>query len=156
MENNLLTIAEFSKKANVSVQGIYKRIKNKNDLIQKYIVVKDDQKYIKEIAIQDIYKKSQTKNETEPKTAETYKIIELLERQIETLKKQVEEKNEIVFFLQKQLEEKDKQINSITETLSQQQQLNAIDKQRIELIETKRKKPRFNIFKKRGTIQEKE
>lgn len=140
MKNDLLTIKEFAKKTNVSVQSIYQRINKKNDIIHNYIVVKDNKKYIKENAIEEIYKKNTAETET-GKTAN----IEI----IEFLKQQIIEKD-------KQIAEKDKQINEITQALVQQQQLNAIDKQRIELIETKRKKPRFNIFKKRGTIQEKE
>lgn len=140
MKNDLLTIKEFAKKTNVSVQSIYQRINKKNDVIHNYIVTKDNKKYIKENAIEEIYKKNTAETET-GKTAN----IEI----IEFLKQQIIEKD-------KQIAEKDKQINEITQALVQQQQLNAIDKQRIELIETKRKKPRFNIFKKRGTIQEKE
>ena len=140
MKNDLLTIKEFAKKTNVSVQSIYQRINKKNDIIHNYIVVKDNKKYIKENAIEEIYKKNTAETET-GKTAN----IEI----IEFLKQQIIEKD-------KQIAEKDKQINEITQALVQQQQLNAIDKQRIELIETKRKKPRFNIFKKRGRIPEEE
>lgn len=140
MKNDLLTIKEFAKKTNVSVQSIYQRINKKNDIIHNYIVIKDNKKYIKENAIEEIYKKTTAETETD-KTAN----IEI----IEFLKQQIIEKD-------KQIAEKDKQINEITQALVQQQQLNAIDKQRIELIETKRKKPRFNIFKKRGKIQEEE
>lgn len=141
MNNDLLTVKEFSKKANVSVQSIYKRINNKKDKIQKYIVIKDNTKYIKCSAIEDIYNKP-----------------------IETNENVKNEKDEIIELLKQQLEEKDKQINSLLEnitdlnkSLTQQQQLNYIDKQKIlalESAEETKKKGIFNIFKKRGTKQE--
>lgn len=152
---NLFTVAEFSQRAGVTQQCIYKRKNNKNDIIHNYIIYKNGKTLIKESALKDLYNKCSNDNETEPKTAEKEKIILLLEEEIKSLKKQLEEKAGILDIFSQQLKEKDKQIETLSQTLIQQQQLNAMQIQKnVELLEYKQKKSIFNIFKRRDGFQE--
>lgn len=152
---NLFTVAEFSKRAGVTQQCIYKRKNNKDDVIHKYIIYRNGQTLIKESALNDLYNKSSNDTATEQKTAETEKIILLLEEENKSLKKQLEEKAGILDIFSQQLKEKDKQIETLSQTLIQQQQLNALQLQKnVELLEYKEKKSIFNIFKKRGINRE--
>lgn len=100
MNKELYTVAEFAKIAGVSKQAVYSRLdKGLKQFIQKV----DGQKMLKKEALQ-LY----DKQEVEQSNSSNLSTLDLLSKTIESL--------------QRQLEEKDKQIERLTEALIIEQQ----------------------------------
>ena len=133
MERKIFTVREFAEQVGVSVQSIYKRLKNKQDEIQKFVIAKDKRYFIAAEAIEKIYKNKQENNSKQEDN--DINIIAILREQLELKDKQIEELN-------RRLEEAQKSLN-------QQQQLMLLDKQKILMLEDKtEKKSIFSIFKR--------
>ncbi len=156
MSNIELSVQELSEKTGKTIQSIYKRIKNKNDLIQGYLK-RDENGNITEpvkiyaSVIEGIYnKKPNNDNKLNSKLNSTLfssvhtsneesivyiKTIEILQTELNQLKIQLQEQ----LNLQKEeMREKNKIIESLSERLAesqqminQQQQLSMIDKKKI-------------------------
>ena len=100
MNKELYTVAEFAKIAGVSKQAVYSRLdKGLKQFVQKV----DGQKMLKKEALQ-LY----DKQEVEQSNSSNSSTLDLLSKTIESL--------------QRQLEEKDKQIERLTEALIIEQQ----------------------------------
>ena len=100
MNKELYTVAEFAKIAGVSKQAVYSRLdKGLKQFVQKV----DGQKMLKKEALQ-LY----DKQEVEQSNSSNLSTLDLLSKKIESL--------------QRQLEEKDKQIERLTEALIIEQQ----------------------------------
>ena len=100
MNKELYTVAEFAKIAGVSKQAVYSRLdKGLKQFVQKV----DGQKMLKKEALQ-FY----DKQEVEQSNSSNLSTLDLLSKTIESL--------------QRQLEEKDKQIERLTEALIIEQQ----------------------------------
>jgi predicted DNA-binding protein YlxM (UPF0122 family) len=163
MEERYYSIFEFAKLVNVSVQSIYKRLKRDDNIIHKYVKIKNGKKVISGEAV-EIYKKDAYEYEdiTEPEETEepeekenTYnQIIEIYQKQIELLTAEIEVKNRQIEELTTQLKASSERETNYQQLLNQQQQLNGIDKQRVLLLEEqtqteKKKKGVLGIFKRK-------
>lgn len=144
MEERYYSIFEFAKLVNVSVQSIYKRLKRDDNIIHKYVKIKNGKKVISGEAV-EIYKKDEYEYEdiTEPEETEeteekenTYnQIIEIYQKQIELLTAEIEVKNRQIEELTAQLKASSERETNYQHLLNHQQQLNGIDKQRVLLLE---------------------
>lgn len=133
MERKIFTVREFAEQVGVSVQSIYKRLKNNQDEIQKFVIVKDKKYFIAAEAIEEIYKQKQDNNSKQEDNDSN--IIAILREQLELKDKQIEELN--------------RRLEEAIKTLNQQQQLMLLDKQKILMLEDKtEKKSIFSIFKR--------
>ena len=115
MDNkDYMSIKDFAIKVGVSQQAIYKQLNNK---LKKYLKVVDNKKYLHISALKEYL-------DIEENSTNEQQLLNLLQTTIDTLKEQ--------------LQEKDKQIANFQKQQDQEQQLRAIDKQKIiELEETK-------------------
>lgn len=133
MQKEFLTVKEFAAQVGVSVQSIYKRLRNKQDEIQKFVIAKDKKYFIAAEAIEEIYKQKQDNNSKQEDNDSN--IIAILREQLELKDKQIEELN--------------RRLEEAIKTLNQQQQLMLLDKQKILMLEDKtEKKSIFSIFKR--------
>jgi predicted DNA-binding protein YlxM (UPF0122 family) len=163
MGEKYYSILEFAELVNVSVQSIYKRLKRDDNIIHKYVKIKNGKKVISGEAV-EIYKKDEYEYEdiTEPEETEeteekenTYnQIIEIYQKQIELLTAEIEVKNRQIEELTAQLKASSDRETNYQQLLNQQQQLNGIDKQRVLLLEEqtqaeKKKKGVLGIFKRK-------
>lgn len=141
MEERYYSILEFAELVNVSVQSIYKRLKRKDNIIHKYVKIKNGKKVISGEAV-EIYKKDEyeyeeitEQEETEEKENTYNQIIEIYQKQIELLTAEIEVKNRQIEELTAQLKASSDRETNYQQLLNQQQQLNGIDKQRVLLLE---------------------
>lgn len=133
MERKIFTVREFAEQVGVSVQSIYKRLKNNQDEIQKFVIVKDKKYFIAAEAIEEIYKQRQENNSNQEDN--DINIIAILREQLELKDKQIEELN--------------RRLEEALKSLNQQQQLMVLDRQKILMLEDKtEKKSIFSIFKR--------
>ena len=144
MEERYYSILEFAELANVSVQSIYKRLKKEDNIIHKYVKIKNGKKVISgeavEIYNKDEYEYEDITEQEETEEAEekenTYnQIIEIYQKQIELLTAEIEVKNRQIEELTAQLKASSDRETNYQQLLNQQQQLNGIDKQRVLLLE---------------------
>lgn len=164
MGESELSVQELSNRTGKSIQSIYKRIKNKNDIIQSFLK-RDSEGHILEpvkifeSAIDVIYNKgtTATKLNTKPNLVEfrqeeekqenkqeqnAYtKAIEVLQDQLNLLKEELEiereekkKKDDLISQLNDRLAESQR-------NLDQQQQLQLLDKQRIRQLEERNTRP---------------
>ena len=118
MKSEYISITEFSKRAGISRQKIYRKLST------------------------DLKKWTKTDN---GKTVINSKALELF-CDAESVTKSVcmdtqTDNSKMLDFLMKQLEEKDKQIEKLQESLDHSQQLQAIAQKKIELLEQKKEEP---------------
>ena len=117
MKEEYISIKEFSERANVSVQSIYKRLNGLNNSLNQYIKLVENQKMLNVQALQDIYgieveQPIQPNHLTFSTFDSTQESIKLLEKTIHILEKELEEKR-------KQNEELQSEVNRLnTEILS--------------------------------------
>lgn len=150
MKEEYISIREFSDRANVSVQSIYKRLNGVDNPLNRYVKLIDNQKMLNIQALQEIYG-IEVEQPIQPKysTYSTEKVskevenfggkefvevkhqLELAELEIKHLKEQLKDKSEQINSLHQRLEESHK-------LLDQQQQLCAISQRKIEELEEKK------------------
>ena len=164
MEENELSVQELSDRTGRTIQSIYKRIKNKNDVIQGFLKRDSEGNILEpvkifESAIDVIYNKGATTTKLNPKpslvefrqeeeqteskqeqTAYT-KAIEVLNDQLKVLQNELQaeredkqQKDKLIFELNERLAESQR-------NLDQQQRLQLIDRQRIKELEERNTKP---------------
>lgn len=131
MKKEFLTVSDFARELNISIQAVYKRI-NKSDSDLKPFVKKDNGKtYIDKAALIAVY------NFKEP-------VDESNSPAIDILKTEILEKN-------KQIENLLAQLENANKLLDQQQQLMLLDKQKILALEQQtERKSIFDIFKRKN------
>lgn len=164
MGESELSVQELSNRTGKSIQSIYKRIKNKNDIIQSFLKRDSEGNILEpvkifESAIDVIYNKgtTTTKLNTKPNLVEfrqeeekqenkqeqnAYtKAIEVLQDQLNLLKEELEiereekkKKDDLISQLNDRLAESQR-------NLDQQQQLQLLDKQRIRQLEERNTRP---------------
>ncbi len=164
MEENELSVQELSNKTGKSIQSIYKRIKNENDVIQGFLKRDNEGNILEPVRIFEsvidvIYNKgaTATKLNTKPSLVEfrqkeekeeskqeqnAYtKAIEVLQDQINLLKEELEVERE-------EKKQKDIFISQLNDRLAesqrnldQQQQLQLLDKKRIRELEERNTRP---------------
>ena len=118
MKSEYISITEFSKRAGISRQKIYRKLST------------------------DLQKWTKTDN---GKTVINTKALELFcdaESVTKSIRMDTQTDNtKMLDFLMKQLEEKDKQLEKLQESLDHSQQLQAIAQKKIELLEQKKEEP---------------
>lgn len=154
-----LSISELAKYVGIQSQSIYLRLKDKNNIIQKYVVENSSPKRIRKEAIVEVYNKkidlkeentiqSTTQQEVRPADLQE---IEFLKFKISTLETRIEDKEKIIVEKDKQIADKDNYISSqkfeldrkgeeidrLMTLLSQEQALNSQKKQKIDELEMK-------------------
>ena len=152
-----ISIKEFSERANVSVQSIYKRLNGLNNPLNQYIKLVDNQKMLNIRALQEVYgieveQPIQPNYSTYSTSDSTDKVakevsnfggkelievkhqLELAELEIKHLQAQIKDKSEQIHSLHQRLEESHK-------LLDQQQQLCAMNQKKIEELEDKKDEP---------------
>ena len=165
-----LSVQELSDRTGRTIQSIYKRIKNKNDVIQSFLKKDSEGNIIEplrifESAIDVIYNKSATASklnskpslvqfrETEEQTAYV-KAIDALQEELRALQEQLraeredkQKKDDLIFQLNERLAESQR-------NLDQQQRLQLLDRQKIQQLEERNARPLLqkicDVFKKKG------
>ena len=157
MKEEYISIREFSDRANVSVQSIYKRLNGVDNPLNRYVKLIDNQKMLNIQALQEIYgieveqhiqsNYSTYSTEKVSKEVENFGSKELVEIQHELELKELENKHlkEKIDFLEsekKEWKEHIEWLNSRLEEahklLDQQQHLCAITQKKIEELEDKK------------------
>ena len=150
MKEEYISIREFSDRANVSVQSIYKRLNGVDNPLNRYVKLIDNQKMLNIQALQEIYGieveqhiqsnystystekvSKEVENFGSKELVEVKHQLELAELEIKHLKEQLKDKSEQINSLHQRLEESHK-------LLDQQQQLCAITQKKIEELEEKK------------------
>jgi uncharacterized coiled-coil protein SlyX len=140
MKDELLTVKELAEAANISVQSIYKRLKNENDVIHDYVVVQGGKQLIKVSVLENVYNIKDNQQQDSGGNTDFAEIISVLKSQLDIKDKQIKELNDII-----------KENNKL---IDQQQQLHLLDKKKILALEeasaaSTEKRSIFNIFRKR-------
>ena len=129
-----LSIKDFAKRAGVSQQSLYKRLNKLNNQLNNYIKLVDNQKMIDIRALQEVYG-VEVEQPIQPK-------IEPVEQPIQPNFDSILSQNQqMIDMLKEQLEAKDKQIESLQKLLDQEQHLNAMNHEKILLLESKLEEP---------------
>ena len=131
MGTEYLSIKDFAKRAGKSQQAIYKQVERK---LNKYIKLVDNQKMIDIRALQEVYG-IEVEQPIQPK-------VEQVEQPIQPNFDSILSQNQqMIDMLKEQLEAKDKQIENLQKLLDQEQQLNAMNQQKILALESKLEEP---------------
>lgn len=180
MEENELSVQELSNRTGKTIQSIYKRIKNENDVIQGFLKRDNEGNILEPVRIFEsvidvVYNKgtTATKPSTKPSLVEfrqkeekaeskqeqnAYaKAIEVLQDQINLLKEELEVERE-------EKKQKDVLISQLNDRLAesqrnldQQQQLQLLDKKRIRELEERNTRPLhqrlLDVFRKKEVEQ---
>lgn len=150
MKEEYISIREFSDRANVSVQSIYKRLNGVDNPLNRYVKLIDNQKMLNIQALQEIYGIEVEQHiQSNYSTYSTEKVSKEVEnfgsKELVEVKHQLELAELEIKHLQEQLKDKSEQINSLHQRLEeshklldQQQQLCAISQRKIEELEEKK------------------
>lgn len=148
-----LEVAEFVKYLGIQTQSVYRRLQDKENRLQAYVVPNTKKVRIRKEALQDIYGKNLAELEkltTQPTTqqAETptpASDLELFKLKIDTLElrladkdKQIADKDDYIKKQQEQIDKKGEEIEKLMTLLGQEQALN-LQKQNI--IDDMEKRP---------------
>lgn len=176
-----LSVQELSNRTGRSIQSIYKRIRNKNDVIQGFLKRDSEGNVLEpvkvfESVIDVVYNKgnSKPKPNTQPSLVEfrqkeegkerkeeqtAYsKTIEVLQEQLNLLQEELkaeradkEQKDKLIFELNERLAESQR-------NLDQQQQLQLLDRRRIQELEERNTRPLhqrlLDVFRKKGAEEQ--
>ena len=150
MDKEFLSIKDFADKVGVSVQAIYKRVNNENDKIQPYLRKVKGKVCVDNKAIEELFKTNNLNQELN-QVEKVYKIPG--EYNQEGFYKVLDVLNEQIVAYRKEIETKDKQIADLlelmknnTQVLSQQQELNLMDKRKILQLESAEDKKKSRFF----------
>lgn len=171
MKTEYLSVKDFADRAGVSQQALYKRLNKLNNQLNNYIKLVENQKMIDIRALQEVYGveveqpiqpviqpvEQPIQPNLQEEIEEKNDLIEFLKDQLRAKDKQMESMlnecdttsdealNEAVLkqldILNEQLKAKDKQIENLTKLLDQEQQLNAMNQQKILALESKLEEP---------------
>lgn len=143
------SIKEFAELLGISPQSIYKRLKKENDPLHNYTKVEDSKTLIADSAVAEVFKRGAIPQENAEERKDSPPlddIIFLLNEQIDTLKRALESKEEEVKRLTAQNERLYKMLEDQQRMTEHQQQLSALDKKNILLLEEKINKKKKGIF----------
>lgn len=147
-----LEVAEFVKYLGIQTQSIYRRLQDKNNKLQAYVVPNTEKVKIRKEALQDIYgknlaelEKSTTQQTTQQsETSTPAGDLELLNFKIATLEsmlsdkeKQIADKDNYIIKQQEQIDQKGQEIEQLMTLLSQEQALNMRNQKYIDTLESK-------------------
>ena len=134
MKTEYISIKDFAKRAGVSQQSLYKRLNKLNNQLNNYVKMVENQKMIDIRALQEVYG-VEVEQPIQPK-------IEPVEQPIQPNFDSILSQNQqMIDMLKEQLEAKDKQIENLQKLLDQEQQLNAMNHEKILLLESKLEEP---------------
>lgn len=150
MNEQYLTIKEFSKLANITPQAIYKELNKPNNRFKPFIKLVDNKKLLSSKALFEIYNitveqpSNQYTNQVEqpikPQESNNYtEIIELMNKELDMLKQQLESKD-------RELQDKQKTIDKLIDTNTLQSQNIAFLSKRVQEIEMKKDEERKPTF----------
>lgn len=150
MKDEYISIKEFSERANVSVQAIYKRLNGLNNPLNQYIKLVENQKMLNIQALQDIYG-VEVEQPIQPNhsTDSTSDPIKLLEKTIDILENELKEKKKQNEILQEEVSRLNSELlrltNKVGDTLQTITQTQLADKmlEGKKLIEEPEKKKSF-------------
>ena len=172
MKTEYLSIKDFAERAGVSQQSLYKRLNKLNNQLNNYIKLVDNQKMIDIRALQEVYgieveqpiqpNIQPVEQPIQPllqaEIEEKNDLIEFLKDQLKAKDEQIESMrhdsdttsdetlNEAVLkqleILNEQLKAKDRQIENLQKLLDQEQHLNAMNHEKILLLESKLEEPK--------------
>lgn len=173
MDENTLSVQELSNKIGKSIQSIYKRINNKNDMIQGFLKRDEQGNIIEPVRIYEkvidvVYNKGDIKpkptakpslvevseKETQQEQNAYIKAIEILQGQLNLLKDELQAEREANKQKDKLNSELLESLNKCQQNLDQEQQLHLIDSKRLIALEQKQSKPFFQRLL--GTFRKKE
>ena len=145
---NYISIKEFSQMAKVSQQSIYKRMRKEDNPLNKFIKLGEKGKPVISTDALALYDKEKIIiDEAEPPAEKDNKpasnnivneVIEILREQLEEERKQKQALQEMLVSKDNQINELLKRLEETTKALDQQQQLCALDKQKILELESGR------------------
>ena len=141
--NQYISVAEFSKRANISKQRVYQLL---NKTLKEFVKEVDGVKML-DIRALERYKSKENISTLEQENNQDLNktlidTIELLQEQLKTLNKQLEEKDNQINNLLNQLAEQTKLVSQAQSLHYNQQQ------ERVQLIDSKEKKSLWKRFKK--------
>ena len=140
METEYLSIKDFAERVGVSQQAIYKQVERK---LNNYVKMVENQKMIDIRALQEVYG-VEVEQPIQPK-------IEPVEQPIQPNFDSILSQNQqMIDMLKEQLEAKDKQIENLQKLLDQEQQLNAMNHEKILLLESKLEEPTEPVEPQKG------
>lgn len=170
-DKELLTIKDFAERAGVSQQSLYKRLNKLNNQLNNYVKMVENQKMIDIRALQEVYGveveqpiqpfiqpvEQPIQPLLQAEIEEKNDLIEFLKDQLRAKDEQIESMrhdsdttsdealNEAVLkqleILNEQLKAKDRQIENLQKLLDQEQHLNAMNHEKILLLESKLEEP---------------
>lgn len=151
MKEEYISIKEFSERANVSVQSIYKRLNGLNNPLNQYIKLVENQKMLNISALEEIYG-IEVEQPIQPihSTHSTSHSTSEKDKKTETKSETV---SELVSVLEKELGAKNEQIAHLQKLLDQEQQLRMISEQKLlqieenKTVEEGRKKKKWQFWK---------
>ena len=120
MKTEYLTIKDFAERAGVSQQAIYKQVERK---LNNYVKMVENQKMIDIRALQEVY---------------GVEVEQPIQPNFDSI---LSQNQQMIDMLKEQLEAKDKQIESLQKLLDQEQHLNAMNHEKILLLESKLEEP---------------
>lgn len=169
MSNTELSVQELSDRTGRSIQSIYKRIRNKNDVIQSFLKKDSEGNIVEplrifESAIDVIYNKGTTASKLNPKPSliqfrgeeekqekkeeqtAYLKTIDILQEQLNLLQEELkaeredkQKKDDLIMQLNERLAESQR-------NLDQQQKLQLLDRQKIQQLEERHSRPLLQKF----------
>ena len=145
MKTEYISIKDFAKRAGVSQQSLYKRLNKLNNQLNNYVKMVENQKMIDIRALQEVYGvevEQPIQPKIEPVEQPIQPIIEPVEQPIQPNFDSILSQNQqMIDMLKEQLEAKDKQIENLQKLLDQEQHLNAMNHEKILLLESKLEEP---------------
>lgn len=127
--DNILSIKEFAERAGRKTQGLYKQATNKNSRLYPYVVHKDGKLYIREVALEEVYQRNQTNQTTdendENNSNNRTNSSNSTDETNSTNQFNRPKDEDTIDFFKELLREKDKQIETLTRLLDQEQHLHA-------------------------------
>lgn len=165
MINTELSVQELSDRTGRSIQSIYKRIRNKNDVIQSFLKKDSEGNIVEplrifESAIDVIYNRGTTASKLNPKPSLVQlreeekkeeqtaylKTIDILQEQLNLLQEELkaeredkQKKDDLIMQLNERLAESQR-------NLDQQQKLQLLDRQKIQQLEERHSRPLLQKF----------
>lgn len=133
-QDHYLSIKDFARAAGVSVQSIYKRLNQVENLLNQYLNLIDGKKMLNIKALKDLYgveveqPVEQPLNQSCQPDSTSYTAIKALNQQLEVLQDQLKSKDQ-------QIEELNQRLKESMQLLDQQQKLTAIAEQKVMMLE---------------------
>ena len=147
--DELLTVKEFSGKAGITPQAVYKELNKADNRLKEYVVLVDNRKMLKASALTEVY----GKEVEQPDNPASQPVEQPVEQPDNPASQPVEQPDnqkqsetesitkEIIDLLRQELEVKNQQIAELEKLLDQEQKITAMSHQRILELEAKAEQP---------------